>query len=104
VSVCASMISSGESHGEGDVGWEETKKNSRKQKKISILQQILQQIFKYGPPDNRGGLHLFYYGVATISRRLQIIGLFCKRALLKRRYSAKQTYKFKEPTYQSHPI
>jgi len=32
------------------------------------------------------------YGVATISRLLEIIGLFCKRALQKRSYSAYQTY------------
>ena len=44
------------------------------------------------------------YGVATISRLLQIIGLFCKRALLKRLYFAKETYDFKEPTNRSHPI
>ena len=44
------------------------------------------------------------YGVATMSRRLKIISLFCKRALLKRRYSAKETYHFKEPTNRSHPI
>ena len=44
------------------------------------------------------------YGVATISRLLKIMGLFCKRALLKRRYSAKETYNFKEPTNRSHPI
>jgi len=31
------------------------------------------------------------YGVATISRLLQIIGLFCKRALSDRLYSAKET-------------
>ena len=30
--------------------------------------------------------------------------LFCKRALQKRLYSAKETYDFKEPTYRSHPI
>jgi len=41
--------------------------------------------------------HLMY-GVATMSRRLKIIGLFCKRALSKRLYSAKETYNFKEPT------
>jgi len=29
---------------------------------------------------------------------LRIIGLFCKRALSKRLYSAKETYHFKEPT------
>ena len=43
-------------------------------------------------------------GVATMSRLLQIIGLFCKRALLKRQYSAKETYNFKEPINRSHPI
>jgi len=30
----------------------------------------------------------------------KIIGLFCKRSLQKRRYSAKETYDFKEPTNQ----
>ena len=34
----------------------------------------------------------------TISRLLKIIGLFCKRARLKRRYSAKERYNLKEPT------
>ena len=33
-----------------------------------------------------------------------MIGLFCKRALLKRWYSAKETYHFMEPTNRSHPI
>jgi len=46
----------------------------------------------------------FIYGVDTCSRLLKIIGLFCKRALWKRRYSAKGTYNFKEPTNRSHPI
>jgi len=44
------------------------------------------------------------YEVASTSRLLTIIGLFCKRAQLKRRYSAKETYDFKEPTNRSHPI
>ena len=44
------------------------------------------------------------YGVATISRLLKIIGLFCKRALQKRRYCAKETYNLKEATNRSHPI
>jgi len=43
------------------------------------------------------------YGVATMSRILKIIGLFCKKTLQKRRYSAKETYDFKEPTNRSHP-
>jgi len=33
-----------------------------------------------------------------------MIGLFCKRAIKKRRYSAEETYDFKEPTNRSHPI
>jgi len=49
-------------------------------------------------------MYLNTYEVATISRLLKIIGLFCKRALQKRRYSAKETYDFKEPTNRSHPI
>jgi len=44
------------------------------------------------------------YREATISRLLQIVGLFCKRALQKRRYSAKETYDFKELSNRSHPI
>jgi len=47
---------------------------------------------------------LYQYGVATISRLLKIVGLFCKRALLKRRYSAKETNTLKEPANRSHPI
>ena len=45
-----------------------------------------------------------YYGVATISRLLNMICLFCKKALLKRLYSAKEPYTFKSPTNRSHPI
>jgi len=55
------------------------------------------------------------YEVATIRRLLQIIGLFCKRALekrlysaketynLKKLYSAKETYNLKKPTNRSQP-
>jgi len=46
----------------------------------------------------------YWYGVASISRLLKIIRLFCKRALWNRRYSAKETYNFKEPTNRSHPV
>ena len=41
---------------------------------------------------------------AATSRLLQSLGLFCKRGLQKRRYSAKDTYDFKEPTNCSHPM
>ena len=44
------------------------------------------------------------YGVALICRLLKIPGLFCKRALYKRLYSAKETYDLKEKTNRSHPI
>jgi len=43
-------------------------------------------------------------GVASYSRLLKIIGLFCKRDLEKRRYSAKETRHFKEPANRSHPM
>jgi len=59
------------------------------------------------PARRRGGKRqreILRYGVATISRLLKIIGLFCKKALSKRRYSAKETYNFKEPTHRSQPI
>ena len=48
--------------------------------------------------------HARDYGVATISRHLKTLGLFCKRALLKRQSSAKETYNCKEPANRSHPI
>jgi len=38
---------------------------------------------------------MFWCGVATISRLPKNIDLFCKRALWKRLYSAKETYNFK---------
>jgi len=45
-----------------------------------------------------------WYGVATISRMLKNIGLFCKRALQKRPVFCKETCIFKHPTHRSHPI
>jgi len=44
------------------------------------------------------------YRVASNSRIDKIIGLFCKRDLKKRLYSAKLTYNFIDPTDRSHPI
>jgi len=43
------------------------------------------------------------YGVAIISRIDKIIGLFCKRDLLKRRYSAKETYNLIGPIDRATP-
>jgi len=48
--------------------------------------------------------YVIYYGVATISRMLKNIGLFCKRALQKRPVFCKETCIFKHPTHRSHPI
>jgi len=47
---------------------------------------------------------VFTYGVASVSRINNIIGLFCKRALSKGRYSAKETCNLIDPADRSHPI
>ena len=44
------------------------------------------------------------YGMASVSRIDKIIGLFCKRALIKRQYSAKEIYNFVDPTDRSYLI
>ena len=44
------------------------------------------------------------YGVAMISRLLQMIGLFCKILSLLQGSFAKKTYNFEEPTNRNHPI
>ena len=44
------------------------------------------------------------YGVATISRRLKIIRLFCRIWSLLLGSFATETYNFHEPTHCSHPI
>jgi len=40
----------------------------------------------------------------SISRLLQIIGLFCRILSLLKGSFTKETYDFKEPTNRSHPI
>ena len=44
------------------------------------------------------------YGVASISRLLQITGFFCRIWSLLQGSFAKETYNFREPTNRSHPI
>jgi len=44
------------------------------------------------------------YGVATVSRLLKNIGLFCRISSLLQGSFAKETYDFKEHTNRSHPI
>jgi len=46
----------------------------------------------------------WYYGVASASRIDEMIGLFCKRALQKRQYSANETNNSVDPTDRNHPI
>ena len=63
----------------------------------------------YGLPVPMGmdhGQHLDcdLYGVATVSRLLKIIGLFCRIWSLFKGSFAKETYHFKEPINPSHPI
>jgi len=44
------------------------------------------------------------YGMATITRLLQIIGIFCRiSSLLKGFFAKEKVYNFKEPTSRSHP-
>ena len=45
-----------------------------------------------------------FYGVATVSRLLKIIGIFCRISSLLYGSFAKETHDFKEPTNRSHPI
>ena len=44
------------------------------------------------------------YGVATIGRLLECVGLFCRIQPLLQGSFAKETYNFKEHTNRSHPI
>jgi len=45
-----------------------------------------------------------WYGVATITRLLKIVVLFCRESSLLHGFFAKETYDFKDPTNRSHPI
>jgi len=47
---------------------------------------------------------MYSYEVALVNRIDKIIGLFCKRGLYTRRYSAKETYNLIDPTDRSPPI
>ena len=49
-------------------------------------------------------LYIHLYGVATISRLLQIVGLFCRVSSLLKGFFAKETYNLKESTNRSNPI
>ena len=70
----------------------------------SVLQCVVSVLQRVGCWEKKKSQKMAVYGVATTSRLLEIIGLFCKRALSKRLYSAKETYNFQEPTNRSHPM
>ena len=44
-----------------------------------------------------------HYGVATMSRLLKILDLFCRKSSLLSGSFAQETYHLKEPTNRSHP-
>jgi len=69
-----------------------------------IYMYMLTRIYIYIPTHTHTFSHTYLYREATISRHLKIIGLFRKKALLKRIYSAEETHSCKEPTNRSHPI
>jgi len=61
--------------------------------KYVIVQGVLGSHLQWsGRHSQKSALCTIYYGVALVSRSDTIIGLFCKRALQKRQYSAKETY------------
>jgi len=61
----------------------------------------MHQIGKY---TNVHHIRLAYHGVATISRLLKIIRLFCRISSLLQSSFAKETYNLKEPTNRGHPM
>ena len=80
-----------------------TKQHNKIHNNIYVYENVRIYIFMH----IYGTIHMFTYNpyvVASINRLLKILGFFCKRALWKSRYSAKETKNFKEPTSRSHPI
>jgi len=72
------------------------------QKRPMIWRSLLIEATPYAPAQYT--ICTIYYGVASTRRLLKIVGLFWKRTLQKRRYSAKETYDLIDPTDRSHPI
>jgi len=69
-----------------------------------LMQQRLQRRNSIFTISSKMSSVIVWYGVATISRLLKIIGLFCRILSLFKGSFAKETYNFKEPTNRSHPI
>ena len=72
---------------------------------LIMIVVVLLDILKYNLrcPDFNFGRPDYNYWVATMSRLLKFIGLFCKRAIQKRRYSAKETCNFLNKPAPSRP-
>jgi len=68
---------------------------------LSFFSYFSYLIFFICASNMKNSCHIWCIHRATISTLLKIVGLFCKRALQKRLYSAKETYNFKEPTNRS---
>ena len=47
---------------------------------------------------------VYRYGTATMTSLPKLLGLFCKRALYKRRYSSKDIISLIDPTDRNHPM
>jgi len=78
------------------------KKREHKTAKVCTLSRGIFLCFLW--QDSSTSYFRCWYGVATISKMLKNIGLFCKRALQKRPVFCKETCIFKHPTHRSHPI
>ena len=73
----------------------------------TICTRIMQRTLECGISvglEKIGVLFMLNYGVATISRLLQITSLFCRIPSLLWGPFAKETYNLKKPTNHSHPI
>ena len=90
------------SGGEGMTAQEGGRNNKRERERERARDQEREQVRGENRGWRTGGGG--GYGVASISRLLKNICLFCKRALQKRPIYCKETYDFKEPTNRSHPI
>ena len=57
-----------------------------------------------GKTSQKSARYQIYYGVPTISRLLEITGLFCRISSFLWGFFAKETYNFIDPTNRNHPI
>ena len=108
VAVCCSLIAHDSTGWHRFIGYLQLQVSFCKRatnRRALLLKMTCKDKASYGSsPPSIVVLVLCCYGVALVNRIDKIIGLFCKRALQKRRYSAKETYNLIDPTDRSHPI